>query len=180
MNPEIGSVLDFWFAPGMEKKWFERSDEIDHEIRTRFGALYERARRGELDGWAETREGALALTIVLDQFPRNMFRGSPRAFESDHHARMLCRKVLAEGFDQESTFEERLFLYLPLEHSESMRDQKDSLKMYTALGNAEILDYALQHHDIIARFGCFPHRNHVIGRETTPEEAEFLKTHKGF
>lgn len=180
MNAEIRSVLDFWFAPGMEDRWFKRSDDFDREIVSRFGALYERSRLGELNDWAETREGALALTIVLDQFPRNMFRGSPRAFESDHQARTLCRKVLAKGFDKASSLEERRFLYLPLEHSESLRDQKDSVEAFRQLADEEALDYAVQHHDIIAQFGCFPHRNAVIGRETTPDEAEFLKTHKGF
>ena len=180
MNDEIKSVVDFWFAPGMGDKWFDRSDEFDREIATRFGALYERAHRGELDDWAEVPEGALALTIVLDQFPRNMFRNSPRTYESDEKARAVCRANLARGFDQGRTLAERQFLYLPMEHSEALRDQKDSVEAYRALGNAEALDYAIQHHDIIARFGRFPHRNHILGRETTPEEQEFLKTHKGF
>lgn len=180
MNPEIKAVLDFWFAPGMQDRWFVRSDDFDRQIVERFGALYDRAHLGELSDWSDSREGALALTIVLDQFPRNMFRGSPRAFESDHQARCLCRKVLAKGFDQQSSIDERQFLYLPLEHSEALRDQKDSVEMYRALGDAEALDFAIRHHDIIAQFGCFPHRNAVVGRENTPEETEFLKTHSGF
>jgi uncharacterized protein (DUF924 family) len=180
MNPDIKAVLDFWFGPGMQEKWFERSDDFDRQIVEQFGDLYERARLGELSDWSDSREGALALTIVLDQFPRNMFRGSSRAFESDQQARTLCRKVLAKGFDQQSTADERRFLYLPLEHSEALRDQKDSVAAFKALGDEDALDYAIQHHDIIARFGCFPHRNAVVGRENTAEETEFLKTHSGF
>jgi len=180
MNAEIKAVLDFWFAPGMEAKWFVRDAEVDSQIAERFSVLYERARLGGLDVWAETREGALALTIVLDQFPRNMFRNSPSAFESDQHARVLCRRNLAQGFDAQCTMAERQFLYLPLMHSEALRDQKDSVEVYRALGNDSALDFAIRHHDIIARFGCFPHRNAVLGRENTPEETEFLKTHSGF
>ena len=180
MDPDIRAVLDFWFAPDMEDSWFERSDAFDQQIRDRFGKLYDKARRGDLESWGETPDGALALTIVLDQFPRNMFRGTPRAFESDQHARMLCRSVLARGFDKGRSANERLFLYLPLEHSESLRDQRDCLDLFKTLEDDELLDFARQHHDIIARFGCFPHRNAIIGRPNTPEEEEFRKTHEGF
>jgi uncharacterized protein (DUF924 family) len=180
MNAEIRSILDFWFAPGMEEKWFVRDVDMDRQIAERFASVYERARVGALDGWAETREGALALTLVLDQFPRNLFRNSPRAFESDQQARILCRSNLARGFDRDSTPAERQFLYLPLMHSEALRDQKDSVKVYEALGDASTLDFAIRHHDIIAQFGCFPHRNEVLGRQNTPEEEEFLKDNPGF
>ncbi|MBL0371377.1 DUF924 domain-containing protein [Rhizobium sp. KVB221] len=180
MNDEIKAVLDFWFAPERQAFWFERSDAFDEEIRQRFAALYERAKAGELNQWAQTSDGALALTIVLDQFPRNMFRNSPRAFESDQQARTLCRTILAEGLDQGRSVTERQFMYLPLMHSEALRDQKDSVDQYRALGDANTLDFAVRHHDIVARFGCFPHRNEVVGRHTTDEEAEFLKTNPGF
>ena len=180
MNDEIQAVLDFWFAPGMEAKWFVRDADVDAEITARFAELYERGHAGSLDDWAETRLGALALTLVLDQFPRNLFRNSPRAFESDQKARTLCRAILARGLDRESTQAERQFLYLPLMHSEALRDQRDSVAAYQALGNADALDFAIRHHDIIAAFGCFPHRNAVVGRQNTPEETEFLKTHSGF
>lgn len=180
MEEQLRSVLDFWFAPGMQDRWFERSNEFDAEIASRFAALYEQARRGELDGWAETADGALALILLLDQFPRNLFRGSARAFESDQHARILCRAALARGFDRGRTSDERRFLYLPLEHSESLRDQRDCVDLFRALGDPEALDYAIQHYEIIARFGCFPHRNDAMMRQCTPEELAFLETHKGF
>lgn len=180
MNAEIKAVLDFWFAPGMEVKWFVRDADVDSQITERFAELYERARLGELDPWSQTRDGALALTIVLDQFPRNMFRNSARAFESDQYARVLCRRNLAAGFDAQCTMAERQFLYLPLMHSEALRDQRDSVEVYRALGNDSALDFAIRHHDIVARFGCFPHRNAVLGRQNTPEETVFLQTHSGF
>jgi uncharacterized protein (DUF924 family) len=180
MNEDIRSVLDFWFAPGMEAKWFVPDADLDARIAERFAALYERGHAGALDAWAETRQGALALTLVLDQFPRNLFRNSARAFESDQKARTLCRNSLARGFDAQSSAAERQFLYLPLMHSEALRDQTDSVEAYRALGNADALDFAIRHHDIIARFGCFPHRNAAVGRPDTPEEIEFLKTHSGF
>lgn len=173
-------VLDFWFSPEMEPNWFAKSDETDARIREQFADTHRAAHRGDLDDWADTPDGALALVIVLDQFPRNIFRGSGRAFDSDERALRHARAAVDAGFDQQIDARRRVFLYLPFEHSEDLSDQARSVELFEALGNADYLDYAVRHREIIERFGRFPHRNAVLDRPDTPDEAEFLKTHKGF
>jgi uncharacterized protein (DUF924 family) len=177
---QITDVLDFWFSPESEKRWFQSTPDFDRTITERFGALHGEAHAGRLDGWAQTAPGALALILLLDQFPRNMFRGTPRAFESDAKALAIARSALERGQDRERPVAERPFFYLPLEHSEDLADQEDCVRLNDTLRYEDYLDYAIQHRDIIARFGRFPHRNHILGRANTAEEAEFLKTHKGF
>lgn len=179
-DPRIEEVLGFWFSPETEPRWFDSTPEFDGELYRRFGALQEGAAAGNLDTWAGTARGALALTILLDQLPRNLYRGTRRAFSCDADARRISRLALEQGFDQQVEARERAFFYLPLMHSEDLGDQQDCVRLYEALGNARSLDYAIQHRDIIARFGRFPHRNAVLARENTPDETEFLKTHKGF
>ncbi|MDB5522841.1 MAG: hypothetical protein JWM58_604 [Rhizobium sp.] len=176
----VGKVLDFWFSETVEAHWFESDPEIDRQIAERFGDLQRQASAGELSGWMKNAESALALVILLDQFPRNMFRGSPRAFASDDLAREVSRVAIANAFDQQRSTTERAFFYLPLMHSEDLIDQTECVRLYRRLNDENGLDYAIQHHDIIARFGRFPHRNKVIGRENSEAELEFLKTHKGF
>ena len=173
-------VLDFWFSPDMEPHWFSKSDAIDDQIRDAFADTHHAAHRRELDGWADTPDGALALVIVLDQFPRNIFRGTGRAFESDEIALEHARAAVDAGFDQQLEPARRVFLYLPFEHSEDLPDQTRSVELFEALGDPGYLDYAVQHRDIIERFGRFPHRNAVLDRPNTPDEDAFLKTHKGF
>lgn len=173
-------VLDFWFSPDMEPHWFAKSEEIDARIRDEFAATYEAAHRRELDDWAATPDGALALAIVLDQFPRNIFRGNGRAFESNDLALEHARAAVDAGFDQGFDTKQRVFLYLPFEHSEDLPDQTRSVELFEALGDPGYLDYAIQHRDIIERFGRFPHRNAVLDRPNTPDEDDFLKSHKGF
>lgn len=173
-------VLDFWFSPEMEPHWFAKSDETDARIRDGFAATYEAAHRRQLDGWAATPDGALALVVVLDQFPRNIFRGTGRAFESNDLALEHARAALDAGFDGGFDTKRRVFLYLPFEHSEDLPDQTLSVELFEALGDPGYLDYAVQHRDIIERFGRFPHRNAVLDRPNTPDEEAFLKTHKGF
>lgn len=166
-------VLAFWRAAG-EKKWFAKDDAFDAEVRTRFLATYEAAAGGALADWEATPEGALALIIVLDQFPRNMFRRNARAFAADAAARAIVDRAIARGFDQQVPDNERLFFYLPFEHSETMADQERCCALVRTLGNADLLRWAELHADIIRRFGRFPHRNAVLGRSTTPEEAAYL------
>lgn len=173
-------VLDFWFSADMEPNWFAKSDAIDVRIRDRFAATYEAAHRRELDDWAATPEGALALIVVLDQFPRNLFRGAGRAFESNDIALEHARAALDAGFDGQVDPTRRQFFYLPFMHSEDLPDQTRSVELYEALGNPSSLDYAIQHRDIVERFGRFPHRNAALDRPNTPDEEEFLKTHNGF
>ncbi|SEN59314.1 Uncharacterized conserved protein, DUF924 family [Paracoccus alcaliphilus] len=173
-------VRNFWFSDDTRPHWFVKSDEFDRRIAREFGPTYEAAHKGELDDWAQSAQDVLALVVVLDQFPRNMFRGDPRSFESNDLALKHARMAVDRGFDDELDTVGRQFLYLPFEHSEDLADQDRSVALYQALGDESALDYAHQHRDIIARFGRFPHRNRVLGREDTPEEAEFLKTHQGF
>ncbi|MDQ1901744.1 DUF924 family protein [Paracoccus sp. WLY502] len=173
-------VLDFWFSEDMEPYWFAKSDEIDDRIRDGFADTYRAAHHRDLDPWAATPDGALALVILLDQFPRNMFRGTGRAFESDDIALEHARAAVEAGFDQQVDARRRMFLYLPFEHSEDLPDQTRSVELFEALGDPGYLDYAIQHRDIIERFGRFPHRNALLDRRNTPAEDDFLKDHKGF
>lgn len=173
-------VLDFWFSDAMQPHWFAKSDMIDDRIRHRFADTYHAAHRRELDNWAATPDGALALIIVLDQFPRNIFRGSGRAFESDDIALDHARAAVEAGFDRQIDAARRVFLYLPFEHSEDLPDQTRSVELFEALGIPDYLDYAIRHREIVERFGRFPHRNALLDRPNTPDEEEFLKTHKGF
>ncbi len=184
--PEFPEVLAFWFGTpdspelGRPRKcWFEKSALFDAEIRSRFLGLYERAAAGELEAWRRSPLSALALAIVLDQFPRNMFRGEARAFASDALASRVARGIVGSGFDAVLRPVERWFAYLPFEHAEDLAAQRRSLALFDGLAqdgdSAGTLDYALRHYEIIARFGRFPHRNAILGRESTPEEIEFLK-----
>lgn len=168
-------VLKFWFTDSSPKQWFMRSDAFDAAIRDTLGPLHERAAAGELDDWATTPRGALALMILLDQAPRNLHRGSARAFASDPAALRHARAAIEAGFDAGLTDDERVFFYLPFEHSEDLADQERCIELCSALATKQYVDYAVRHRDIIARFGRFPHRNAVLGRASTPEELEFLK-----
>ena len=175
------AVLDFWFGrPDMpdfgrpRTVWFRRDPAFDTDIRARFLTDCERAAAGAYDALAATPEGALALTILLDQFPRNLFRGSARAFGSDPAARAVARGALDRGWDREMLPVQRLFLYLPFEHSEDVADQELCVERTAALGNAEWTRYAERHLEIIQRFGRFPHRNAALGRASTEAERAFL------
>src|SRR5215469_13154716 len=168
-------VVTFWLRAG-PKAWFRKSKAFDAEIRQRFETLHYAAARGELDGWAETSEGALALLLLLDQFPRNLFRGSPHAFATDPLALNVARRAVERGFDRQVDPDLRQFFYLPFEHSERLEDQDRSVALCAASGDAELLKWANLHRDIIARFGRFPHRNASLGRDTTPEERAFLNS----
>lgn len=180
MNEQAKKVLDFWFSPQMQPYWFAKSDDVDAEIRAQFLDLHADACAGRLDDWKQNADTALALTIVFDQFPRNMFRGSPQSFASDGLALDVAIQAMDHGFDREVSADQRQFFYLPLMHSEDLDVQNRSVEIYQKLGNENSLDFARQHRDIIAQFGRFPHRNKVLGRENTAEETEFLKTHSGF
>ena len=171
---EARAVLDFWFVESGPEKWFVKDDGFDSEIRDRFGSLYRRARDGDLGDWIATPEGCLALVIVLDQFPRNIYRADPRAFATDPHARILLQYALDKGFDKALDARQKQFLYMPLQHSEDRGDHELSVELYAALGDEDVLEYARAHKDIIDRFGRFPHRNEILGRESTAEETAFL------
>ncbi|MEG3620108.1 DUF924 family protein [Magnetovibrio sp. PR-2] len=176
----IEEILTFWFgAPDdadygkPQMKWFEKNDDFDAQIKQRFEQVMIDARQGKLDDMAESPEGAVALLIALDQFPRNVYRGSAQAFAADAHARRIAQQVLARDFDEQVAPVMRSFIYLPFEHSEDLADQERSLDLFTKLGGNGV-EWAQKHHVIIERFGRFPHRNEVLGRDSTPEETEFL------
>ncbi|HEY6259043.1 MAG TPA: DUF924 family protein [Xanthobacteraceae bacterium] len=166
-------VLTFWRAAG-PPKWFGKDAGFDREIEARFLASHEAAAAGRLSDWEATPEGALALLILLDQFPRNMFRGSARAFATDPLARAVAERAVARGFHLRVGSSERMFFALPFEHSENLADQERSLALSRQFGDGTADKYAEIHAGIIRRFGRFPHRNAVLGRATTAEEQAFL------
>lgn len=178
MDEETRELLDFWFSPAMRPRWFDSTPALDGEIRGRFEALWRRAAAGELEGWAETPRGSLALAIVLDQLPLNMYRGRPEAFASEARAVAVAKRAIALGQDRELDDAGRLFLYLPLMHSENLDDQNRSVELFRAAG----MDtrYPEHHREIVRRFGRFPHRNAILGREDTPAERDYLASPQAF
>jgi uncharacterized protein (DUF924 family) len=173
----LNDVLDFWFDPASRRHWFDSAPDFDRLVAQRLGGLHADAAAGRLDPWQEQPDGALALCILLDQVPRNIFRGTARAFASDPAARAVARRILASGFDLAyPTDDHRLFCYLPFEHSEDIEDQWLSVTLFSErTADRQTTDYARRHCDIIRRFGRFPHRNEILGRPSTPEERDFLK-----
>jgi uncharacterized protein (DUF924 family) len=169
-NPK--DVVTFWREAGPER-WFKKDEAFDAEIKRRFLATHEAAAAGKLRDWENNAEGALALLILLDQFPRNMFRGDKRAFAADPLARAVTAGALIKGYDAQ-VGDMRAFFYLPFEHSEDLADQERGVALYTAAGDADGLKWAKLHADIIRKFGRFPHRNAALGRTTTPDERKFL------
>lgn len=169
-----GEIVAFWREAGHDK-WFKRDESFDQAIRSRFLPTCEAAANGGLANWEDSAESALALLLVFDQFPRNMFRGNARAFATDLLARAVADRALVRGFDQAIEPALRQFFYLPFMHSEALTDQDRSVRLYEALGDAEQLRYATEHRDVIRRFGRFPHRNVVLGRDTTSAEQAFLE-----
>lgn len=181
MTAKPQDVLGFWTAAGPDK-WFAKSDAFDDAIRLKFEPVHLAASRGKYDAWAADpshgAEGALALVILLDQFPRNLYRDSGHAFATDGKARAVAAAAVAAGHDKAVAAELRPFFYLPYEHSESLADQDTSIALFEGLlkdtGDADSLKWAIAHRDIIARFGRFPHRNKALGRSTTAAEQAFL------
>lgn len=179
MTAHYNDVVGFWRQAG-QGKWFTKDPAFDSAIALKFEQTHYRASMRRYDSWARTAEGALALLILLDQFPRNMYRKTPHAFATDPLARMFAHEAIAAGHDQDPSIEPELrrFFYLPFEHSESLVDQEFSVQLFATLqadtGDEESMKYALVHRDIIARFGRFPHRNDCLGRKMTSAEQEFL------
>jgi uncharacterized protein (DUF924 family) len=166
-------VVAFWTDAGPQK-WFAKSDAFDADIRERFEAAHHEAARGAFSAWEADAEGALALLLLLDQFPRNLYRGSAHAFATDPLARVITRRAVDRGFDRQVAPALRPFFYLPFEHSEAIEDQDRCVALCREAGDTDTLRWAEVHRDIIVRFGRFPHRNAVLGRETTPAEQVFL------
>jgi uncharacterized protein (DUF924 family) len=169
----ISDVLIFWRQAGPDR-WYTRDANFDASVRDRFLGLWQEAAAGRLSSWEASDDGALALVIVLDQFPRNMFRGDTKAFSSDALAREVAGRALARGVDTRTDPPLLQFLYLPFMHSEDPADQTRCVELFQSADDSENLKYAVDHADIIRRFGRFPHRNRALGRITTPEEQAFL------
>jgi uncharacterized protein (DUF924 family) len=176
----VDDILDFWFGgTNRERSWFAPDAEFDRTCTANFIGDCRAAAAGELDAWRGDARSCLALTLLLDQLPRNIFRGTARAFAADERARAVAHHALARGFDRELLPRQRAFLYTPLEHSENADDQLESVRLFRALAaenpdSASYVAYAEEHCETIRRFGRFPHRNEVLGRESTPAEREFL------
>jgi len=172
--PKAADIVAFWRAAGPEK-WFAKDDAFDAEIRQRFLPAHEAAAAGKLSDWEHTPEGVYALIILLDQFPRNLFRGSGRAFATDAQALAIAERAIAHSFDKSYQPPEQRFIYMPFMHSEALADQERCVSLCAAANDAEGVTHAEIHRDIIRDFGRFPHRNPVLGRETTAEEQAFLE-----
>ena len=170
----IDKVLNFWFKELQPKMWWIKDTALDEKIKRRFGTLHERIRQGECDSWRTSAKGALAEIIVLDQFSRNMFRGTPDSFVSDSLALALAQGAIERGYRSDLGEEENHFLIMPFMHSESKVIHQRALELFAELGNESALKFEKQHKAIIDRFGRYPHRNEILGRKSTPEELEFL------
>ncbi len=169
-------VLSFWFEETQPQQWFQKDENFDSEISERFMLTYEMAKKDLCASWTQDADGVLALCIVLDQFPRNMFRGSPKAFETDEKALLLAKEAIHKGFDQILSPERRHFIYMPFMHSEDINEQKRSVELFKSMreDNELSYNYAVKHMEVIEKFGRFPHRNKVLGRKTTKEEQKYL------
>lgn len=175
-------ILDFWFdgdIQAQQRRWFGKDEQTDVWMRNEFMDDYHAAAAGQLAGWMDAAPGGLALVLLLDQFPRNLFRGTPQAFASDALARETANVMIVRGLDQALIPRQRMFVYLPFEHSEQLEDQMRSVALFETLrdeeGMAEVVRYAHLHHEVITRFGRFPHRNALLGRVSTAQELEFLQ-----
>ena len=167
-------ILDFWFSPETQPNWFAKSDQFDQSLKEKFGGILEQASKAELWSWRKNADGRLAEILVLDQFSRNIFRDTPRAFVQDSLALALAQEAISQDLDKQLSPEQRSFLYMPFMHSESKLIHEFALKLFQRLGNPENLEYEIKHKIIIDRFGRYPHRNQILGRESTEEELSFL------
>lgn len=176
----VDQVLHFWYTEPMNQHWFSSSPEIDESIRKQFAQIWQQAANGELDSWLQTAEGCLALIILLDQLPLNMFRGEARSFSTEAKSIECTLHGIAQGFDQQLPQSQLSFFYMPLMHSELMVHQDLSVKMFEQAGLKENARFARHHRDIVERYGRFPHRNQILGRESTPQELEYLQSEHAF
>jgi len=173
-------IIDFWFSDEVQKLWFNSTPEFDRLLRERFQNTLEQAGRGELDHWMQSAEGCLALVIVLDQFPLNMFRESAQSYATEARSREVAQAALEQSFDQSLVPQQRAFLYMPFMHSESLADQQLSVQFFAQPGLEGNHRFAMHHHDIIEKFGRFPHRNEALGRRSSAAELEYLNSKQAF
>jgi len=173
-------ILDFWYTPPMSDHWFNSNTEIDQTIKSLYKGTWQQAADGELDNWKNSAEGCLALCIVLDQFPLNMFRNDPLAFSTEQQAVAITKHAVAQGFSKQLPSEKISFLYMPLMHSESMADQDESIRLFDEAGLEGNAKFARHHRSIVERYGRFPHRNQILGRESTEAELDYLGSDEAF
>lgn len=177
---EIQDLLDFWYSPRISARWFASTPALDDEIRARFEPLWQRGLAGQLAAWSDSPEGALALTIVLDQLPLNMFRGQPTAFATEQQAVAVAKAAIQRGYASLLPRERVAFLFMPLMHSENLDDQDLSVACFRGAGLENNLRFAEHHRGIVRRFGRFPHRNALLGRDSTLEELTYLASPEAF
>ena len=173
-------IVTFWFSEPVMKKWFNSTPEFDDEIRQRFEPVYKQAKQGLLDSWKNTATGCLALVILFDQFPLNMYRGKKQSFATEARSREVAEHAIAESFDEQLSDNQKAFIYMPYMHSESMADQERSVALYEKAKLNNNIRFARHHRDIVQRFGRFPHRNKILGRQSTDEELIYLQSKEAF
>ena len=173
-------IIDFWFADDVRKLWFNSTAEFDRSLRERFEDILKQADQGELDHWMESAAGCLALVIILDQFPLNMFRGNAQSFATEARSREVARVAIENGFDKALAAEQQAFLYMPFMHSEDIADQELALELFAQPGMESNLRFARHHHALVETYGRFPHRNAVLGRTSTAAEIEYLNSREAF
>lgn len=176
----VKEVLDFWYSPDNSKKWFQSTPEFDLEITQRFESVWKMAADNQLNAWQETSEGCLALCIVLDQFPLNMYRGDKKSYQTETKAILVTKEAIKKGFDDEIETDKVSFLYMPLMHSELLEDQNLSVVCFERRELLDNLRFAKHHRELIIEFGRFPHRNEILGRESTPDEIAYLNSKRAF
>lgn len=180
MNTTPEEILEYWFSDRLRKHWFSSTPELDKEIRHKFADIWHQGSVGKLEAWRETPEGCLALVVLLDQCPLNMFRGEAKSFSTESQARDVARQAIERGFDKMLQPEQRAFLYMPFMHSENEADQAYSVKLYQEANLEEHLFFAKHHRDLIKEFGRFPHRNAILCRTSTEEEIAYLESERAF
>jgi uncharacterized protein (DUF924 family) len=173
-------ILDFWFSNEVRKLWFNSTPGFDALLRDRYQAAWEQGRRGELDHWTQSATGCLALVIILDQFPLNMFRGQALAYSTEARSRDVAQTAIQRNFDRQLEVQQRAFLYMPFMHSEELADQRRALELFDQPGLEGNLRFARHHHDIVAKFGRFPHRNETLGRDSSAAEIDYLNSKQAF
>jgi uncharacterized protein (DUF924 family) len=173
-------LLDFWFSEGVKKYWFNSTPEFDQQLRESYAALWQQAANGELDFWYESAEGCLALVILLDQFPLNMFRGTAKSFSTEQQSRDVAKRAISKNFDSQLLATQKAFLYMPFMHSENLNDQAEALRLFDQPGLEDNFRFARHHYGIVEKFGRFPHRNKVLGRQSSEAEIAYLNSKEAF
>ena len=180
MNVTPKEIIEFWFSDRVRTLWFSSTPEFDTELCEKYASVWEKASAGELDNWSDDPDGILALIIILDQFPLNMFRGQAKSFLTEKKAIGIAHTAISEKLDQKLDKEKLAFLYMPLMHSEDLADQELSVKLYRAHKLTANIGFAEHHREIIRTFGRFPHRNKILNRESSPEEKRYLASENAF